>query len=903
MNLLLVDAAEDRALALTRFLREQGAKVLRLSPGPDLVQTLAQQHLEIDLALLVGNGEELAPLVAELRSQQEMLYLLCLLPNAQDSQDAARLLNAGADLVQKGMEQEELAAALLAAKRILRLIAPPFLAYADNDQAPAPQILDLEIGMAFVNEEGPLFKELLTIMVENARPLSQGMSGVEPTVFEELHQNAESLGAEELARWLKTVLRLKGQLQHFESLRHHSLKEEFDQILDRLIQAIGILEHFSFFAPPVTSVELNLQGAEILLVEDMLHNRVLVKQILKKHNPVITEAKNGLEAVDAWKAHGPFDLIMMDMNMPIMDGFEATSEIRRLEAEQTQKHSPILALTALAMRGDQERCMAAGCDGYIPKPVDTRQLVQVSAQLIADRAASALAIPSSKEILINKVGIATPNQVFRKALALALAEIGIEVALLPDSETLLDKVEAEEFDLVILGADEDLQMAYFIKERFPRQELALINGRGAAQYRLVAGLPHVIPYPFDQAKVREVIEYHSSRLEDHVKYQNLIQDFNALKSVKGQSSATEVSDKSQGQIEVWQKTFRKIGGDLVLSHQFNLHGRFGFILADVSGHDVQSGYTASWFAGLVKGVWPTKGEPIELLRYLNSLFTHDTEEEDKRYVCALVLLWDPLRSRVTYANAGIPGGILTRARGGKVEFINWKGVPVGMFPDLEMFDQGELHLDAGDRLFLATDGVLESIPDEVIANLSREKENQHAKQALEGIVDFILRSMQIKDDLTLAVFEPALPPLATAGYRTSMLSDMTESFHELQRLHNWLLDNGGSDFDWPLISVAIKEALINAVEHGNHNDASLPVDIDAEILEVEGQRCLRVRVSDCGPGFDLKTERQRIEAEGQLRIQGRGIQLMESVAKSLSFFGGGMQMEFAPGETLVVRAR
>jgi signal transduction histidine kinase/CheY-like chemotaxis protein len=111
----------------------------------------------------------------------------------------------------------------------------------------------------------------------------------------------------------------------------------------------------------------------ILLAEDNRVNRFLAVRLLEKEGHHVQTAANGRAAIDALE-HDRFDLALMDLQMPEMDGFEATTIIRERERE-TGGHLPIIALTANAMVGDQERCLAAGMDGYVSKPIDLNKLM------------------------------------------------------------------------------------------------------------------------------------------------------------------------------------------------------------------------------------------------------------------------------------------------------------------------------------------------------------------------------------------------------------------------------------------------------------------------------------------------------------------------------------------------
>jgi len=104
--------------------------------------------------------------------------------------------------------------------------------------------------------------------------------------------------------------------------------------------------------------------------------------ILQKAGHSTVAVGNGQEALDALR-QDPFDLVLMDVQMPVMDGFEATLAIRAEEAG-TGRHLPIIAMTAHAMKGDREECLAAGMDGYIAKPIRLADLDHVIGEVTKD---------------------------------------------------------------------------------------------------------------------------------------------------------------------------------------------------------------------------------------------------------------------------------------------------------------------------------------------------------------------------------------------------------------------------------------------------------------------------------------------------------------------------------------
>jgi CheY-like chemotaxis protein len=117
-----------------------------------------------------------------------------------------------------------------------------------------------------------------------------------------------------------------------------------------------------------------LHGRKVLVVDDDARNIFALSTVLENHGMEILSATNGRQAIDLLKGHDDLEIVLMDIMMPEMDGYETMKEIRRVPEF---RHLPILALTAKAMKGDREKCLEAGASDYIAKPVDTDQLLSL----------------------------------------------------------------------------------------------------------------------------------------------------------------------------------------------------------------------------------------------------------------------------------------------------------------------------------------------------------------------------------------------------------------------------------------------------------------------------------------------------------------------------------------------
>ncbi|MFN0104341.1 MAG: response regulator [Bryobacteraceae bacterium] len=142
---------------------------------------------------------------------------------------------------------------------------------------------------------------------------------------------------------------------------------------------------------PAVAAIADFRPLRILLAEDNGVNRLVATQMLAKRGHTVVSATNGIEAVSAVE-RDDFDLILMDVQMPEMDGYEATAAIRRLQGGR-KTYTPVIALTAHAMKGDRERCLLAGMDDYVAKPISAAELFAKIERVVA----GVFAMPSSRE--------------------------------------------------------------------------------------------------------------------------------------------------------------------------------------------------------------------------------------------------------------------------------------------------------------------------------------------------------------------------------------------------------------------------------------------------------------------------------------------------------------------------
>ena len=268
-----------------------------------------------------------------------------------------------------------------------------------DDVAP----LDLTGVSVLVVDDNPLnrriFKEMLeswgmqVMLAEGGRQalellhLEISEKGSLPLVISDV--NMPEMDGFEFVRLLRSIRRLQnavvilltssgrpGESQRCEELgiQLHMMKPvKQSEMLDAILSAIGRPHRdLSAFAAAAAGAPKTIPPLRFLLAEDGKANQRLARALLEMDGHKVTVAENGRIAVDLFREER-FDVILMDVQMPEMDGFAATQEIRKLE-QGSAKHIPIIAMTARAMKGDREKCLAAGMDDYVAKPFRKQEL-------------------------------------------------------------------------------------------------------------------------------------------------------------------------------------------------------------------------------------------------------------------------------------------------------------------------------------------------------------------------------------------------------------------------------------------------------------------------------------------------------------------------------------------------
>jgi len=248
---------------------------------------------------------------------------------------------------------------------------------------------------------------------------------------------------------------------------------------------------------------ISFQGARILVAEDNVINQKLISEIIKNLGADISIANNGKEAVSLRQSH-TYDMILMDIQMPVLGGIEATEEIIRWEQEEGVTHTPIVALTANALQGDREKYLKAGMDDYLSKPIDIGNLKRVLAQYYTsivssdthvedvDSCTESVATSKKEECTDSTTAqqtkkmavlIYTKNDLIYKIHQHVLEKLGYTIDKVEDIEALVEMAEEREYSYILLDGKLMTEDSCIVMESLSDMGMIpVIRGKESHQY-------------------------------------------------------------------------------------------------------------------------------------------------------------------------------------------------------------------------------------------------------------------------------------------------------------------------------------------------------------------------------------------------------------------------------------
>lgn len=244
----------------------------------------------------------------------------------------------------------------------------------------------------------------------------------------------------------------------------------------------------------------------ILVIEDNEQNRILMRQILKHHSYEVLEAVDGAAGLAMAKEHMP-DLILLDLQMPVMDGFAVIVEIRKTPALRQLK---VMAVTSFAMKGDREKALAAGFNEYVTKPIDTRKFVEIVKGML----------PSDAPAVAKPIVLCVDDEPANlKLLQNILVPRGYEVVNAENGEDALHKLKSQAIDLVLLDLMmpkmDGLQVSRKIKEnkKFLNLPIIMLTAYSGTESYIESLSGEIFAYLHKPFKTEELVGLVKTALE------------------------------------------------------------------------------------------------------------------------------------------------------------------------------------------------------------------------------------------------------------------------------------------------------------------------------------------------------------------------------------------------------
>ncbi|HAO21161.1 MAG: hypothetical protein BWK80_31960 [Desulfobacteraceae bacterium IS3] len=639
------------------------------------------------------------------------------------------------------------------------------------------------------------------------------------------------------------------------------------------------------------------ESRRILIVEDNPFNRKLLQTILEQEGFVVEECKNGKEAIERLKEE-KFSLIFTDLLMPGMDGFETIRRIRDMGIA-----TPIVTTSSMNSKQDRQRCLEAGADDFLPKPIQTEQIRELLKKYEKNTTQSPAA-KDDNECPVSPINasdyrilLVEDDETLGRRYQQFLEKFGFHTIRVfhGDKAWEIFKLHNRDYDIIIsnvfTSGIDGLGLLVNIKRDYPDTLVFIYAAEhDTDMFQLAAriGADGVLTQAEFESGMIPMIESAIYRCAQKTSRATAADTVNQVRKAQANLIRLGCAEPCNT-IDIAYSQLTDAGGDVASCRRFNLAGRCGVVLGDVSGHNVMSSYISAIFLGILSSVWNKNQNPSDLLRTVNAEL--NKADYADYHLCVSALLWDRRRGKLRLATAGNPGALWVKKKNNgdiDIEELGGGGMCLGWVKEDFIFTDCEIEMTPGDFLFLFSDGIDSKA---VIDILNADKEllrRETTKGISQQILDRILAKQVQKDDMILvALSEPET--ISDAGLHYSFPS----TYSGVEGACQWAAEMIKAEQipegkESVLVLLAIREALINAVNYGNAFSHQAFVDLSLYFKPGE----LRVDISDEGAGFALPAILNKIEHIRVEQLGNRGLAVMNSVSDQVVVNGSTVSLIF-----------
>ncbi|WFB63538.1 response regulator [Sphingobacterium sp. WM] len=382
-TLLIVEDDEAFAKLILQYARRSGYKAIAIGRGDHAIEAalrFSPRAILLDIVLPHMDGWQV---LEGLKSNPDTRHIPVHMMSAEHAKKSESIRRGAIDFIRKPFQKQGFQEIFSKIDMALRKGSKKVLIVEENPKHAEALSSYLESFDISTEVRSSLDHGVKALKSGNVECVILDMGIPDQGAYEILETIKGQAGLEDLPIIVFTGKSLSGQeemrIKEYADSIVLKTAHSFQRILDEVSLFLHLVDHKSSGIPPQVNPKGNrlseiLEGRKVLIADDDIRNIFSISRALEKLNMEIYSAIDGVEAFQILESHPDIDIVLMDIMMPKMDGFQAIEKIRSVE---TFSKLPIIAVTAKAMMGDRDRCMKAGASDYISKPVDVDQLVSL----------------------------------------------------------------------------------------------------------------------------------------------------------------------------------------------------------------------------------------------------------------------------------------------------------------------------------------------------------------------------------------------------------------------------------------------------------------------------------------------------------------------------------------------